>query len=101
MRWVEERRENLRQLYAQALIGMGRINKQRHDNERALGFLTRALRETPEREDIHREVMSLYIALGMPGDARLQYQRLEKMLQESLGISPSRETREIYDLISG
>ena len=100
MQWVEERRENLCQLYAQALIGMGRINKMRHDDERALGFFTRALRETPEREDIHREVMSLYINLGMPGDARMQYQRLEKMLRETLGISPSRETREIFNLIS-
>jgi hypothetical protein len=36
----------------------------------------------------------------MPGDARLQYQRLEKMLKETLGINPSRETREIFDLIS-
>ena len=100
MKWVEERRDNLRQCYAQALTGMGRIHKLRHDNERALGFFTRALRETPEREDIHREVMSLYITLGLPADARLQYQRLEKLLKETLGICPSPETQALYESMS-
>jgi two-component SAPR family response regulator len=100
MSWVEDRRDNLRQFYAQALMGLGRINKMRQENERALGFYTRALREAPEREDVHREVMSLYISMGMSGDARMQYQRLEKMLHETLGISPARETRELYEMIS-
>jgi DNA-binding SARP family transcriptional activator len=99
MHWVEERRGSLRELYSQALIGMGRINKLRHDNERALGFFTRALRETPGREDIHREVMSLYITLGMHEDARAQYQHLEKMLKSELSIKPSRETQELYEMI--
>lgn len=99
MSWVEERRDYLRQLYAQALLGMGRICKNRKEFDRALGFFTRAVREMPEREDIHREVMSMYINLGKPEEARLQYQRLEKMLHDTLGINPSKETRELLNLI--
>ncbi len=99
MKWVDERREVLRQLYAQALIGMGRIQLRRADRERALGFFTRSLKEAPEREDIHREVMRLYLHLGMVNDARLQYLRLEEILQSTVGIPPSKDTRELYERV--
>ncbi|MFW5691845.1 MAG: bacterial transcriptional activator domain-containing protein [Chloroflexota bacterium] len=100
MPWVDDRRQHLRQLYAQALIGMGRIAKAQGKLEESLGFFTRALKETPEREDIHREVMHLYLQMDMPGDARKQYETLEKMLQETLDIAPAPETRAIYDSIA-
>lgn len=99
MKWTQERREQLRQLYAQALIQMGRIAKRRANDHAALGFFTRALKETPEREDIHREVMGTYLKLDMVEDAEAQYKRLEEILKERLGIGPSRETRELYSLI--
>lgn len=99
MKWVEDRREHLRQLYAQALIGMGRIQLRRGEQERALGYFTRTLKEAPEREDIHREVMKLYLALGMVNDARMQYTRLEEVLESTIGMQPSRETRDLLAVI--
>ena len=99
MPWVDERRQQLAELYAQALIGMGRIFKRQEDPERALGFFVRALKEMPGREDIHREVMSMYLKLGMREDALRQYQTLEKILQDTVGIGPSKPTRELYELI--
>jgi len=99
MTWVVERRDHLRQLYAQALISMGRLSKRKSELPRALGFFIRALKETPEREDIHREVMSLYLKLGMKEDARQHYRRLAETLRATLGINPSRESQELYKLI--
>lgn len=99
MKWVEDRREHLRTMYAQALIGMGRIHNRRGDVEKALGYYVRSLKETPEREDIHREVMKIYLQLGMVYDARVQYQRLEEVLHTTVGISPSRESREVFEKI--
>jgi DNA-binding SARP family transcriptional activator len=64
-----------------------------------LGYFIRSLRETPEREDIHREIMSLYLKLGRKEDARAQYRNLVEMLRSNLGISPSRETQELFKLI--
>ena len=96
MKWVVERRDALRQLYAQALIGMGRIYFRRSEDQRAIGFFTRALKETPEREDIHRQIMGLYMKMGMLDDALMQYRKLEQILDATLKISPSRETRELY-----
>jgi DNA-binding SARP family transcriptional activator len=99
MKWVVQRRDSLRQLYAQALIGMGRIYNRRSEDQRAIGFFTRALKETPEREDIHRQVMGLYQKLGMLDDAVMQYRKLEQVLNDTLRIAPSRETRELYETI--
>jgi len=99
LKWVLERRAALRQLYAQALIGMGRIYKRRNEDQRAVGFFTRALKETPEREDIHRQVMGLYQNMEMLDDAVMQYRKLEQILNDTLKIAPSRETRELYDAI--
>ena len=99
MKWVVERRDALRQLYAQALIGMGRIYFRRSEDQRAIGFFTRALKETPEREDIHRQIMGLYMKMGMLDDALMQYRKLEQVLDETLKIPPSRETRELYEEI--
>lgn len=99
MKWMVSRRERLRTLYGQALISVGRIAKKRSESEKALGLFTRALRETPDREDIHREVMTLYLNLGMVEDARDQYLRLEKHLKETQKIEPSRETRELFEMV--
>ena len=40
-----------------------------------------------------------YLKLGMIEDARMQYERLEQILKETLDINPSRETRDLYKLI--
>ncbi len=99
MGWVVRRRDELRGMYAQALIGMGRVWLARSDAHRALGFFLRALKEVPEREDVHRSVMAIYIQLEMYDDARKQYHRLEQMLKEKLHIPPSRESRELFEEI--
>lgn len=99
MPWAMERREQLRQSYAQALIGMGRIAQGRNLLEHARGFFSRALKETPEREDIHREMIRLYGMQGMIDDARLHYQRLEQYLHKTVGIGPALETRQTFDAV--
>ena len=99
MKWTIERREQMRQLYSQALINMGRIQKRRENDRGALGFFVRALKGTPEREDIHREVMATYLKLDMPDDARQQYQRLSQILNDNLGIAPSRESQALFELV--
>jgi two-component SAPR family response regulator len=99
MDWAIQRRGQLRQLYAQALIGMGRIHKRRDDCKAALGFFLRAVKETPEREDIHREIISLYLRLEQDEDARLHYQHVVQLMKDQFGITPSKETRALYHIL--
>lgn len=99
MDWMDNRRDHLQQLNAQALIGLGRLNKRRGDDESALGFFIRSLKETPQREDIHREIMSTYLRLGRADDARAQYRILTETLRTQLNIGPSRESQDLYKLV--
>ncbi len=99
MPWIAERREQLRLMAAQALIGLGRLNKRRGDDRMALCYFLRAVKEAPEREDIHREVMALHLKLGQVAEAQAHYQQLLKTLRARFGISPSRETQELYTQI--
>ena len=95
MSWVVQRREELRSMYAKALIGMGKIAKVNNDADAAYGYFSRAIKEVPEREDVHREVMDLLMKMGKYQEARDQYQRLETMLRDRLDIEPSRESRDL------
>lgn len=93
LRWVEVRRKQLREMYAEALIGMGRLKAAAAQWEAALGFYARSLRETPQREDIHHAVMQIYLRLNRPQDARQQFGVLERYLKRTLNIEPRAETR--------
>ncbi len=99
MPWIEQRREQLRLLNSQALISLGRIYKRRGDTDQSLGFFTRSLAHTPEREDIHREIMNIYLKLQRKQDAVLQYRQLAETLKTSYNINPSRETQDLYHII--
>lgn len=95
--WVEARRSQLKSMYAEALIGMARLKTDRGAWEEALGYYARALKEAPQREDIHRGAMQMYINLGRNADARQQYALLERMLKRKLGVKPSEETQALIE----
>ncbi|MEO0599252.1 MAG: bacterial transcriptional activator domain-containing protein, partial [Chloroflexota bacterium] len=77
-----------------------RYHNYKGNTEKSLGYFTRALREAPMREDIHREIMRLYKELGYIEDARQQYERLATRLQDELGIAPGPETQELWQSLS-
>ncbi|MCY3780087.1 MAG: bacterial transcriptional activator domain-containing protein [Chloroflexi bacterium] len=91
--WIEARRKQLQAMYGEALNGMARLKAEAQAWDEALGFYTRALREMPQREDIHRGAMQMYINLGRNADAREHYAVLERLLKRKLGVKPSRDTQ--------
>lgn len=97
--WVAARRKQLLLMYAEALIGMANLRAANGQWEHALGAYTRAIKEVPEREDIHRQVMEMYINLGRSDDARQHYVVLERLIKRKFGIAPSMETRELVQSI--
>jgi len=101
MPWVEQRREELRITYASALISVGRIYKSLHEADKAIHFYLRALREVPEREDIHRDLITIYEGQGERDKAIAQYLYLKDYLRRTLGISPSQPTRTLYTMLTG
>jgi DNA-binding SARP family transcriptional activator len=97
MPWIVEKREQLRDSFAQALIGLGRMYRQLNEPERALGYFLRAVSEKPDREDVHRNIMQLYYDSGRKDDAVVQYKTLESTLKRKFNITPSQETRALFD----
>jgi two-component SAPR family response regulator len=97
MPWVIERRKRLEAMLVDALIGMGQLKMQQEYYAAALGFFTRALREAPGREDIHRQVMITYWKMGRKADTLQQYRLLEAHLAQTIGVRPSRDTRELFE----
>lgn len=100
MDWVHERREKLQRSLIEALIGLARYHKAGERSERALGYFARSLREAPLREDIHREIMTLYRDMGYVDEARKQYTYLETRLQDELGVTPGPETQQLWQSLS-
>lgn len=99
MPWMLEKREKLRNHFAQALIGLGKMHRALGEIERALGYFRRAVSEKPDREDVHRDIMQLYHQIGRKEAIAQQYHNLEEILQRELKISPSQETRELYEFL--
>jgi DNA-binding SARP family transcriptional activator len=98
--WVESRRQVLKNRYAQALIGLGRYHRGLKELDQALGYLLRALREKPDWEDVHRDVMMIYYQQGRREDAIQQYNQLAQTLKNMFNINPSGDTRDLYDVIT-
>ena len=98
--WVEARRNQLKSMYAEALIGMARLKTEQGAWEEALGYYAQALKEVPQREDIHRGAMQMYINLGRNADARQQYTLLERLLKRKLGVKPSGETQALLEQLN-
>lgn len=100
MPWVRERRANLQQKYAQALINLGRYYRGLNDLDMALGYLMRAIRVKPDWEDVHQDVMLIYSQQGRKDDVLRQYRQLEYTLNKMFGIKPTQDTRQLFQVIS-
>ncbi|TET51344.1 MAG: hypothetical protein E3J64_07035 [Anaerolineales bacterium] len=98
--WCVPKREELREKYVEALVGVGRCNEARRDFESAIGWYRRALEVDELREDVHRRTMSCFADAGRRTEAVAQFQRCRTLLQSELQIKPSAETLELYERIA-
>jgi LuxR family maltose regulon positive regulatory protein len=98
--WCVPKREMLREMYTEALIGMGRCHEARGELERAIGWYKQALEMNQWREDIHRRIMYCYAETGRQPEALAQYRHCREILRRELAIEPSAETNRLYRQIA-
>ena len=91
--WIQSERERLSLLYRATLRRLVIAWKEEGDLPQALETAQRAASLFPAEEEISRELIRLYAAMGRPDDARRQYQALERTLRAEAGDSPSQATR--------
>ena len=86
--WVLREQERLRQLYLNSLAHLMRYCSHRKVFEESLACGHQILERDPLREDIHREMMRLYLASGQRALAVRQYQICCEILSDELDILP-------------
>jgi DNA-binding SARP family transcriptional activator len=89
--WVEIEREQLRQLQ---LVGLELLAERRLAERapaEALPIALAAATTEPLRESAQRMVVRAHLAMGNYGQAVAQFERFSDLLDEELGVRPSRE----------
>lgn len=94
--WCQERREELRQKYLEALVALGNSYFEESSFEEAIRFYRKALSKDPYREDVLQRLMRSYALAGTPSKALEQFQRYQNTLKDETGLSPLPQTEETY-----
>ena len=97
--WALLERERIRSLYLKSLAHLLSYYKHHRDYDKGLACGHRILTQDPLREDIHREMIRLYLDIGQRGKAVRQFKTCCKLLGEELGVQPMQETRSLYEAI--
>jgi DNA-binding SARP family transcriptional activator len=97
--WALRERERLRAIYLKSLIYLMQYYKFRGAYEKASAYGQQILNLDPIREDIHREMMRLYLESGQRPLAARQYEICRLTLAKELGILPIEETQTLYEQI--
>jgi PAS domain S-box-containing protein len=95
--WCQGERHRLRELYLNALQELGVLREQRQDYTRASEVYLKALATDPCRESVCQQLMRLSIRRGDRATAVTHYRVLAEALQRELEVTPSHETRMIYE----
>jgi DNA-binding SARP family transcriptional activator len=94
--WSSLERQRLREKYLAALEAVALLYAGRGNLQQAVEVFQQLVAEDPYREPAHRELMRSYYRLGDRAAAIRQYQSCVKLLREELGLSPSRDTEDLY-----
>jgi WD40 repeat protein/DNA-binding SARP family transcriptional activator len=99
--WALAERARLRMLALQALhtLAVHYSRMGQAGRAAAIDYTTRLLALEPWREEAHRQLMLLLAASGQRSAALAQYETCRRLLAEELGVEPSAEIRETYDLL--
>jgi DNA-binding SARP family transcriptional activator len=91
--WVLVERERLRARWVDAQVHLMRAYRTHGAWQESLAHARRVIGIDPLREEVHRELMSLYFESGQPAQAVRQYELCREILLRELGIAPAPATQ--------
>jgi DNA-binding SARP family transcriptional activator len=94
--WALRERERIRELYLNGLSYLLHYEKYHGLYEKGMVYGGKILQLDPLREEIHRDMIRLYVANGQRAMAVRQYETCCAILQDELQIEPMKETRRLY-----
>ncbi len=95
--WSLEKARNLEKQYLELLEDAAKVHIKCNLPQKALDKFHKILEINPFREDIHNQIILLYIELGRKNEALQQYLVLEKLLLEELGTKPKDKIRKLFE----
>jgi DNA-binding SARP family transcriptional activator len=95
--WILPEQQRLEERYFRAVLELVRLLRDGGRPDDAMQYALAATGIDPLREEVHREVIGLYFALGHPDAAHRQYRALEAGLADALGARPSAATRALVE----
>jgi DNA-binding SARP family transcriptional activator len=98
--WALRERERIRDLYLKSLEYLMQYYKFNKLYDKAGTYGQQILNLDPIREDVHREIMRLYLESGQRALAARQYAVCKLALIKELGVQPMEETQMLYAQIS-
>lgn len=94
--WFEERRERLGSIFIRALECRAQVYLWNHEFTLAVEAARAVVTRQPFRESGYRLLMRSHAAAGNSGEALWVYEECRKLMEEQLGVGPSRETRAMH-----
>jgi len=91
--WALSVRERIRSLYVKSQAYLLGYHRYEGNYDKALVCGHHILNMDPLREEIHREMMRLYMECGRRAQALRQYKSCCQILETELGVSPMEETQ--------
>jgi LuxR family transcriptional regulator, maltose regulon positive regulatory protein len=94
--WVEQRREDLKNIYIDLLTRTARCHEQAGAIKKASACLKQVLEADPLLEEAYRDLMSLYAGKGLFNEALRVFETCQKALQAGLDSKPDPVTVALY-----
>jgi DNA-binding SARP family transcriptional activator len=98
--WALRARERYRRNFLNALYRLMQIAIISRKYSEGIVHAQRILDHDPLREDVHRDLMQLFVASGQRALALRQFEHCREMLRRELAIQPMRETQALYRRIA-
>ena len=98
--WALREREKHRRLYLNALWRLMQVATVRGQFGESIRHAQSILDCDALREDVHRELMRLFVLSGQRAQALLQFESCRQLLRRELSIGPMRETMDLYRQIA-
>ena len=90
--WHFEIKERLEELWLEATRALAQSSVESGRDHEAAAALRRLVEHDPVDEDASRALMACALRRGERGEALREYRRLERALQDELGVEPGPET---------
>ncbi|MGH3624543.1 MAG: BTAD domain-containing putative transcriptional regulator, partial [Sciscionella sp.] len=94
--WIDVRRAELRTVFEQVLLALGKRYAQAAQFPQAVQIYQRAIQHDNLLEAAHRELIRCYASMGECARALRHYDTLVALLRDQLGVQPSVETRQLH-----